>query len=146
MTSWIYSEFIWTYLNKFCTCLDWSEVSSIIFLSGRHFINIEALLSLHFQILLNPQPNFNRPNCFQLWADCFCVFSVLLWFYLVINRKLSTFGLLFALFAGSTDTYVRKYHKKIYNIYRVNTYVVFIFSSSKELDWIYKTVKIESDW
>ena len=73
----------------------------------------------------------------RTWDTIICV---------VINRKLSTFGLLFALFAGSTDTYVRKYHKKIYNIYRVNTYVVFIFSSSKELDWIYKTVKIESDW
>ena len=88
-----------TNLNKFFTFLDWSEVSTIIFLS-----------------MLKPCFHFTFKFC---W-DCFRVFSVLLWFYLVINRKLSTFGLLFALFAGSTDTYVRKYHKKIYNIYPVN--------------------------
>ena len=71
-----------TNLNKFFTFLDWSEVSTIIFLS-----------------MLKPCFHFTFKFC---W-DCFRVFSVLLWFYLVINRKLSTIGLLFALFASCTD-------------------------------------------
>ena len=102
------NTYLLTNLNKFCTFLDWSEVSSITY---------------------------------QCWSPAFTsLFSALLWFCVVINRELSTFGLLFCPFCR-LHRYVRKYHK-IYNIYLVTYHIVFIFSTSKGPCWIYKTVKI----